>query len=44
MLLGVPEWWAYAPMVPGFGLTAVIGVKQALFGFDAQPDHHGETA
>jgi TRAP-type C4-dicarboxylate transport system permease small subunit len=44
MLLGVPEWWAYAPMVPGFGLTAVIGLKQALFGFGEQPDHHGETA
>ena len=44
MLLAVPEWWAYAPMVPGFGLTAVIGLKQALFGFGAQPDHHGETA
>ncbi len=44
MLLGVPEWLAYAPMVPGFALTAVIGVKQALFGFGAQPDHHGETA
>lgn len=44
MLLGVPEWLAYAPMVPGFALTAVIGFKQALFGFGAQPDHHGETA
>ena len=44
MLLGVPEWYAYAPMVPGFALTAVIGVKQALFGFGDQPDHHGETA
>ena len=44
MLLGVPEWWAYAPMVPGFGLTAVIGLHQAIFGFGSQPDHHGETA
>lgn len=43
MLLGVPEWYAYAPMVPGFGLTAVIGLKQALFGFD-RPAHHGELA
>lgn len=40
MLLGVPEWWAYAPMVPGFGLTAVIALHQALFGF-SQPAHHG---
>jgi TRAP-type C4-dicarboxylate transport system permease small subunit len=44
MLLGVPEWWAYATMVPGFALTAVIGLKQALSGFGDQPDHHGETA
>ena len=44
MLLGVPEWLAYAPMVPGFALTAVIGVKQAIFGFGAQPDHHEATA
>ena len=44
MLLGVPEWYAYAPMVPGFGLTAIIGFKQALFGFGNQPDHHETTA
>ena len=44
MLLGVPEWFAYAPMVPGFALTAVIGLKQALFGFGDQPDHHEVTA
>ena len=44
MLLGVPEWYAYAPMVPGFALTAVIGLKQAFFGFGAQPDHHEVTA
>jgi TRAP-type C4-dicarboxylate transport system permease small subunit len=43
MLLGVPEWLAYAPMVPGFALTAVIGLKQALLGFDG-PDHHELTA
>jgi TRAP-type C4-dicarboxylate transport system permease small subunit len=40
MLLGVPEWWAYAPMVPGFALTAVIGLSQAIFGF-ATPASHG---
>jgi len=44
MLLGVPEWFAYAPMVPGFALTAVIGLKQAIFGFGGQPDHHEVTA
>lgn len=43
MLLGVPEWYAYAPMVPGFGLTAVIALKQALFGFD-RPSQHGGDA
>lgn len=43
MLLGVPEWYAYAPMVPGFALTAVIGIRQALFGFDHAPQH-GEAA
>ena len=44
MLLGVPEWYAYAPMVPGFALTAVIGLKQAIFGFGEQADHHEVTA
>ena len=40
MLLGVPEWYAYAPMVPGFGLTAVIAFVQAAFGFNVRA-HHG---
>ena len=40
MLLGVPEWLAYAPMVPGFGLTAVIAFWQAATG-QAKPAHHG---
>jgi TRAP-type C4-dicarboxylate transport system permease small subunit len=44
MLLNVPEWWAYAPMVPGFALTAVIGLKQALFGFDRPAHHAGDSA
>ncbi|MDB5870911.1 MAG: dctM [Ramlibacter sp.] len=44
MLLGVPEWWAYAPMVPGFGLTAVIAAQQALFGFKTRAHHGGDTA
>ena len=43
MLLGVPEWWAYAPMVPGFGLTAVIGLVQAMFGFTTQAHHGGDA-
>ena len=44
MLLGVPEWWAYAPMVPGFGLAAVIALEQALFGFKVKAHHGGEAA
>jgi TRAP-type C4-dicarboxylate transport system permease small subunit len=40
MLLAVPEWYAYAPMVPGFALTAVIAFAQAAFGFNT-PSHHG---
>ena len=44
MLLGVPEWWAYAPMVPGFGLAAVIAFEQALFGFKVKAHHGGEAA
>jgi TRAP-type C4-dicarboxylate transport system permease small subunit len=43
MLLGVPEWIAYAPMVPGFALTAVIAFWQAMFGFQERA-HHGENA
>jgi TRAP-type C4-dicarboxylate transport system permease small subunit len=39
MLLGVPEWTAYATMVPGFALTAVIGFYQAVFGFGSYGGH-----
>lgn len=44
MLLGVPEWLAYAPMVPGFALTAFIAFTQALFGFGAHRGHGGEPS
>jgi TRAP-type C4-dicarboxylate transport system permease small subunit len=45
MLLGVPEWLAYAPMVPGFALTAVIAFWQAAVGFhEPAPHHAGENA
>jgi len=44
MLLGVPEWWAYAPMVPGFALTAVIGFVQAIFGFGVPAMHGGQPS
>lgn len=32
-IMGFPEWVVYAFMVPGFALTAVIGLWQAVFGF-----------
>ena len=32
-IMGFPEWVVYAAMVPAFVLTAVIGLRQALFGF-----------
>ena len=44
MLLAVPEWIAYAPMVPGFALTAVIAFWQAIFGFNEPSQHMMEGA
>jgi TRAP-type C4-dicarboxylate transport system permease small subunit len=45
MLLGVPEWIAYATMVPAFGLTAVIALYQFVFGFGQYGNHgHSEVA
>jgi TRAP-type C4-dicarboxylate transport system permease small subunit len=45
MLLGVPEWIAYATMVPAFALTAVIGLYQCAFGFGKYLSHgHAEGA
>jgi TRAP-type C4-dicarboxylate transport system permease small subunit len=38
MMLGFPEWIVYAGIVPGLALTAVIGVRQALFGFGPKVD------
>jgi TRAP-type C4-dicarboxylate transport system permease small subunit len=43
MLLGVPEWYAYAPMVPGFALTAVIAIWQAIAGFNVEAHHVAEV-
>lgn len=34
MMLGVPEWWVYAAMVPALALTALIAAVQAARGFD----------
>jgi TRAP-type C4-dicarboxylate transport system permease small subunit len=45
MLLGVPEWTAYATMVPAFALTAIIALYQCINGFGAYGAHgHGEGA
>ncbi len=44
MLLGFPEWVAYATMTPGFLLTGIIGLHQFVFGFDRFGSHgHGEV-
>jgi TRAP-type C4-dicarboxylate transport system permease small subunit len=32
-IMGFPEWVVYAFMVPGFVLTSLIGLYQAVFGF-----------
>ncbi len=34
MMMGLPEWYVYAVMVPAFALTALIAMFQALRGFD----------
>lgn len=40
-ILGFPEWITYAAMVPAFVLTAVIALRQALFGFaSGTPEAH----
>ncbi len=33
MMLGLPDWWVYAVMVPPLALTALIALAQALRGF-----------
>jgi len=40
MLMGIPEWIVYAAMVPPFALTAIIGLTQSVFGFDAVKEQH----
>jgi TRAP-type C4-dicarboxylate transport system permease small subunit len=40
MLLGVPDWIVYAGMVPPLGLTALIGLWQAVLGM---PASHANT-
>lgn len=36
MMLGFPEWIAYSFMVPPLALTALIGLRQTLGGFEAE--------
>ena len=38
MLTGAPEWWVYAAMTPPFALTSLIGLRQALFGFNFETE------
>jgi TRAP-type C4-dicarboxylate transport system permease small subunit len=33
-IMGIPEWWVYASMLPPFVLTACIGLVQSIQGFD----------
>jgi TRAP-type C4-dicarboxylate transport system permease small subunit len=40
MMLGFPEWIVYTCMVPPLALTALIALRQALFGFDGHHAHH----
>jgi TRAP-type C4-dicarboxylate transport system permease small subunit len=35
-MLGLPEWYVYAAMVPPFILTTLIALYQALFGFGGE--------
>jgi TRAP-type C4-dicarboxylate transport system permease small subunit len=35
MMLGVPEWWVYAAMVPALALTTLIALVQAVHGLHA---------
>jgi TRAP-type C4-dicarboxylate transport system permease small subunit len=36
MMIGFPEWIVYAVMVPALALTAVIGLAQAVRGFETK--------
>jgi len=36
MMLGFPEWIVYAAMVPPLALTALIGLAQAVRGFEVE--------
>jgi TRAP-type C4-dicarboxylate transport system permease small subunit len=36
MMLGFPEWVVYSAMVPPLALTALIGLHQAIFGFEPE--------
>lgn len=40
MLMGLPEWIVYAAMVPPFALTGLIGLRQAMFGFELPSEQH----
>ncbi len=39
MMLGLPEWWVYAGMVPPLALTTLIALLQAARGLRAEGAH-----
>jgi TRAP-type C4-dicarboxylate transport system permease small subunit len=43
MMLGFPEWVVYAGMVPPLALTALIGLAQALQGFEPAGSQDSEA-
>ena len=38
MMMGLPEWWVYAGMIPPLALTALIAFAQAALGFGRTDD------
>jgi TRAP-type C4-dicarboxylate transport system permease small subunit len=38
-IMGIPDGWVYASMVPPFVLSAVVGLYQTLFGLDGLKEH-----
>jgi TRAP-type C4-dicarboxylate transport system permease small subunit len=44
MMMGLPEWWVYAGMIPPLALTALIAFAQAAVGFGRAQETGDETA
>jgi TRAP-type C4-dicarboxylate transport system permease small subunit len=41
MILGLPMWWSYAVLAPGFALTAVIALVQVVLHLTGREIHPG---